>query len=55
MRTFRSDRGAVSVEYTLLAVFIAVAAFLGIFLLGGAVLNLFQHGADAIPGSTAGQ
>jgi Flp pilus assembly pilin Flp len=46
----RSDRGATSVEYALLAFFIAVAAVVGIFLLGGAVQHLFQLGSDAIPG-----
>ena len=45
------DRGAVSVEYALLAIFIAIAALVGITLLGGAVLHLFQLGKDVFPGS----
>jgi Flp pilus assembly pilin Flp len=45
----RSDRGAASVEYALLAIFIAVAAVVGIMLFGGMVQHLFQLGHDAIP------
>ncbi len=47
----RSDRGAVSVEYALLAIFIAVAAVVGITLLGGAVDHLFKLGDSVIPGA----
>ena len=49
--TPRSDRGAVSVEYALLAIFIAVAAVVGITLLGGAVDHLLELGTN-IPGGT---
>jgi Flp pilus assembly pilin Flp len=45
------DRGAVSVEYALLAVFIAVAIVVGITLLGGAVDHLFHLGNHAVPGT----
>jgi len=45
----RSDRGAVSTEYALLAIFIAVAAVIGITLLGIAADHLFQLGGNAIP------
>jgi Flp pilus assembly pilin Flp len=45
----RADRGAVSVEYALLAIFIAIAALVGITLLGGAVEHLFQLGNQALP------
>jgi Flp pilus assembly pilin Flp len=47
----RTDRGAVSVEYALLAIFIAIAAFIGITLLGGAVDHLFHMGGGVVPGS----
>ncbi len=49
MRKPRSDRGAVSVEYALLAVFIGIAAIVGITLLGLAVEHLFSLGDNAVP------
>jgi Flp pilus assembly pilin Flp len=42
------DRGATSVEYALLAGFIAVVVALAIAALGAAVLGLFGSGADAV-------
>jgi Flp pilus assembly pilin Flp len=51
MRRRRDDRGAVSTEYALLAVFIAVAVVVGITLLGGAVDHLFHLGNHAVPGT----
>jgi Flp pilus assembly pilin Flp len=41
----------VSVEYALLAVFIAVAVVVGITLLGGAVNQLFHAGNHVVPGT----
>jgi Flp pilus assembly pilin Flp len=37
------------VEYALLAIFIAIAALVGITLLGGAVEHLFQLGTQVVP------
>lgn len=51
MRTPRRDQGAVSTEYALLALFIAIAAITGIALLGGAVLDLFES-TDEVPWNT---
>jgi Flp pilus assembly pilin Flp len=45
------DRGAVSTEYALLAVFIAVAVVVGITLLGSAVDHLFNLGNHAVAGN----
>lgn len=49
MRKPSSDRGATSVEYTLLAIFIGIAALIGITVFGGAVLHLFQLGNTVVP------
>jgi Flp pilus assembly pilin Flp len=46
------DRGSVAAEYTLLALFIAVAAVVGIAILGGFVLDLFGAGSEMIPPDT---
>ncbi len=51
MRRPARDRGAVSVEYTLLALFIAVAAVIGITVFGGAVHHLFEQGTNVVPSS----
>lgn len=51
MARTRTDDGAVSVEYALLAVFIAVAAVVAITLLGAAVDHLFHLGNHAVPGT----
>ena len=49
MRWLGRDDGASSVEYALIAVFIAAAAFLAITALGLVVDGLFQRGADCFP------
>jgi Flp pilus assembly pilin Flp len=51
MRKSPSDRGAVSVEYALLAIFIGIAALVGITMLGFAVDHLFHLGNTVIPGA----
>jgi hypothetical protein len=43
------DEGASSVEYALLAGFIAVIAAAGILMLGLLVLDLIGQGRDAVP------
>ena len=43
------DEGASSVEYALLAGFIAVVAATGILALGLVVLDLMWQGRDAVP------
>jgi Flp pilus assembly pilin Flp len=45
----RFDRGATSVEYALLAGFIAVVVVSVIAALGAIVLGFFDSGVDAIP------
>ena len=45
----RSDEGISSVEYALLAGFIAVVAATGIVVLGQLVLDLIWQGRDAVP------
>jgi Flp pilus assembly pilin Flp len=44
-----ADNGAATVEYTLLAVFIAIAALAAIGVFGGAVRGLFEQGEASIP------
>jgi len=44
-----NDRGATSVEYVLLATFIAVAVAVAIGALGLAALSLFTDGVEEIP------
>ena len=46
------DRGSASVEYTLLVLFIAIAALAAIAVFGGMVLGLFEAGADSAIWST---
>jgi Flp pilus assembly pilin Flp len=48
-RSRSSDEGASSVEYALLAGFIAVVAAAGILALGLVVLELIGRGRDAVP------
>jgi Flp pilus assembly pilin Flp len=45
----RADDGASSVEYAILAGFIAVVAAVGIVVLGLVVLDLIEQGRDAVP------
>ncbi len=49
MRIGPSDDGATSVEYVLIAVFIALVAVLAIAVLGGNVLGLYEKGVEDIP------
>jgi Flp pilus assembly pilin Flp len=49
MRRASSDRGASSVEYALLALFIGIAALVAITMFGGAVLHLFHLGNSVVP------
>ncbi len=49
MRHGPSDDGGISVEYVLIAVFIAVVAAVAIVGLGGNVLGLFEKGVEDIP------
>jgi Flp pilus assembly pilin Flp len=44
-----SDDGGTSVEYVLIAVFIALVAALAIAGLGGNVLGLYEKGVEDIP------
>jgi Flp pilus assembly pilin Flp len=44
-----SDRGATSVEYVLLATFVAIAVAVTIGALGLAALGLFTSGVEEIP------
>jgi Flp pilus assembly pilin Flp len=44
-----ADRGAVSTEYALLLIFIAIAVLAAIAAFGGAVLGLFERGNTEIP------
>jgi Flp pilus assembly pilin Flp len=47
----RNDLGGVSVEYTLLMLFIAVAMVVSLMFFGDAVLGLFRAGTDQVPWS----
>jgi Flp pilus assembly pilin Flp len=49
VRWRRADEGASSVEYALLAGFIAFVAAAGILVLGLVVLDLIGSGRDAVP------
>jgi Flp pilus assembly pilin Flp len=49
LRRISEERGAVSVEYASLVVFIALAVIVGIGVFAVAVNALFQQGADAVP------
>ena len=44
-----ADRGAVSTEYALLLIFIAIAVLVAIAAFGAAVLGLFESGNTEIP------
>jgi Flp pilus assembly pilin Flp len=48
MRKLSRDRGATSVEYALLALFIGIAALIAITMFGGAVLHLFDLGNTVV-------
>jgi Flp pilus assembly pilin Flp len=48
LRALGRDQGGASVEFTLLAMFIAIAVIMGVALLGGAVDGLFKS-TDGVP------
>jgi Flp pilus assembly pilin Flp len=48
-RRGRGDHGTVAVEYTLIALLVAVAAAAAILAFGDAVAALFQEGRAAVP------
>jgi len=54
LRFWRNDRGAVSVEYALLIVFIALIMVVGAVILGGGLRTVFTNVGNAVSAAPVG-